>query len=375
MKHYILIGLSLLISTMINAQNIQSKKVIDSTMQQQWQQHTLTVDSLDHLNLKALNTYPVDTILSPSLLTVEVNQEDTPVTPYHFLKMNSPKKWFFWGQNELVFNQSSFSNWNAGGNNSIGVITKVNYNISYKKDRHFWENVIRMGYGLVSSEGQSTRKTEDYLNITSNYGYDIGKNYYLSIGVQLLTQFMPGYNYKATPDPTIEDRVSRFMAPGYFNAGIGISYNPNENFQAVFRPLNAKVTIVLDEQLQKAGRYGLERDGQSVRAELGAMGSLLYRFNIIKNVQFINQLSLFSSYLNRFKWIDFNYNGALNFKLNKFISTNVNVNLLYDHDQIDKLQMKQTLGIGFSYHIGTNEKKKDSKSGKIIKPFVLEKYK
>ena len=36
-------------------------------------------------------------------------------------------------------------------------------------------------------------------------------------------------------------------------------------------------------------------------------------------------------------------------KVNKFVSAQVSVNLLYDEDQIKKTQIKQTLGIGFNY--------------------------
>ncbi|NHW59105.1 DUF3078 domain-containing protein, partial [Escherichia coli] len=89
-------------------------------------------------------------------------KEDIPVTPYKFLKMDTPQKWYFWGQNTLVFNQSSFSNWNSGGNNSVGVIGNIDYNLSYKNRNHYWENIVRMGYGMVSTQNQVARKTDDY---------------------------------------------------------------------------------------------------------------------------------------------------------------------------------------------------------------------
>ena len=67
----------------------------------------------------------------------------------------------------------------------------------------------------------------------ANYGYDLGKNYYLSSGLQFISQFAPGYNYVKTPSPNFDDRISKFLAPAYINTGIGISYNPNENFQVI----------------------------------------------------------------------------------------------------------------------------------------------
>ncbi|WPC12475.1 hypothetical protein LEQ03_09495 [Riemerella anatipestifer] len=44
------------------------------------------------------------------------------------------------------------------------------------------------------------------------------------------------------------------------------------------------------------------------------------------------------------------------------------VNLLYDHDQVQKLQMKQTLGIGLTYNFGADEKGKIPQK-KILKPY------
>ena len=219
----------------------------------------------------------------------------------------------------------------------------------------------------MSSKGQSSRKTEDYINIMSNYGYDLGSNYYLSTGFQFISQFAPGYNYSATPNPTKDDRISKFLAPAYVNLGIGISYNPNENFQVIVRPVNGKFTIVEDKLLQKKGFFGLENDGQSLRKELGAMVNVLYRLKIYKDINLINKLNLFSNYLYHTERVDVAYNGTLNFRLNKLITTSITGDLLYDHDQIGKLQVKQTLGIGFSYNLGIEDKERPKKN---IKPFA-----
>ena len=208
---------------------------------------------------------------------------------------------------------------------------------------------------------------EGNMNLMTNYGYDIGKNFYLSTGFQILTQFSAGFNYTTTPDPEFNDRISRFLSPGYLNAGLGISYNPAEDFQVIFRPLNGKFTFVTDPFLQKAGRYGFEKDGQSMRSELGALVNILYRIKIYKDINFTNQVNFFSNYVFHSERVDVAYNGTLNIRFNKFITTTVSLDLAYDHDQLQKLQMKQTLGVGFSYNLGYDDKDKNKK---LIKPFI-----
>ena len=47
--------------------------------------------------------------------------------------------------------------------------------------------------------------------------------------------------------------------------------------------------------------------------------------------------------------MDVAYQGLLDMKVNKFVSAQVSLNLLYAEDQIKKTQIKQTLGIGFNY--------------------------
>lgn len=47
--------------------------------------------------------------------------------------------------------------------------------------------------------------------------------------------------------------------------------------------------------------------------------------------------------------------------VNKYISTNVTLDLLYDHNQIKKTQLKQTLGIGLAYNIDNGKKRSEDK--------------
>lgn len=365
--------LTTLFSILSFGQKREIRREIDSLYQAKYDSLAINLDSLEQPKLLEITSNFKDTLVIRDKVVIPNVPEDIPITPFNLVNWKEPQKWFFFGNNNLIFNQSSFSNWNSGGNNSIGVIGKINYNLSYKRERHYLENILQLGYGFLASKGQSMRKTEDYINLMSNYGYELGRNYYLSTGFQFLSQFTPGYNYAQTPSPHYKDRVSRFMAPGYLNAGLGISYNPSENFQAIFRPINGKFTFVTDPLLQKAGRYGLERDGQSVRSELGAMLNLLYRLKIYKEINLVNQLNFFSNYLFHFERVDINYSGVLNMRINKYISGVVALDLIYDHDQIRRLQMKQTLGLGFTYNLGGENLPKNS-SKKAIKPFADKKF-
>ena len=346
---------------------IESKRILDSISAENWKKNIPNLDSLAEINLQKIDVKHKDTIiLKTDKITAELGTE-LPITPFQLIKTKEEKVWYFYGQNNMVFNQASFSNWNSGGNNNIGILGKINYNLSFKKRKHYLENNFQLGYGIVAASGQTTRKTEDFINVMANYGYDLGRNYYLSSGLQFISQFAPGFDYTATPNPNYDNRISKFLAPAYVNLGIGVSYNPSENFQVIVRPVNGKFTIVEDKLLQKKGLFGLETDGQSIRKELGTMVNVLYRLKIYKDINLVNKLNLFTNYLYHTERVDVGYSGSLDFRLNKLISTNITADLLYDHDQIKTLQVKQTLGIGFTYNLGIEDKEKPKKN---LKPFA-----
>lgn len=275
--------------------------------------------------------------------------------------VDSTKHWSVQGQNTLMLNQAAFSNWVGGGANTIGWLAGVNYNFTYKKDKNLLENTVVLGYGQNDTQGLGKRKSQDIINLNTNYGYEIGKNWYVSAGAGLLTQFAAGYADGNNPAAA---KISNFMAPGYLNVGAGFTYRPNENFTMTLRPANARWTFVLDKDLQKAGNYGLKKNGDASLFQFGFLGNAMYKVNIMENVTLLNTASVFSNYLDHPERLVLSYGGVLNMKVNKYISTNITLDLLYDHNQIKKTQLKQTLGVGFAYNIGNGVKFAEEKRNK-----------
>lgn len=284
------------------------------------------------------------------------------------------KNWSIQGQNTLMLNQAAFSNWVSGGSNNVGWIAGTNYNMTYEKGKDLWENIVILSYGQTNTKGIGTRKTQDIINLSTNYGRKISKNWYVSGGASLLSQFAPGYDYDGASS-IISDKVdsdgykkiSNFMAPGYVNLGAGFTYRPNDNFTMTLRPANARWTFVLDKDMQYAGNYGLKHDGDSSLFQFGFLGTAIYKVQIMENISLINTGSVFSNYLDHPERLVLSYGGVLNMKINKYISTVLTLDLLYDHNQIKKTQLKQTLGVGFAYNIDNGVKRSESKENQTWK--------
>lgn len=268
------------------------------------------------------------------------------------------KAWSIQAQNTLMLNQAAFSNWVGGGANNVGWLAGVNYNLTYEKGKYLWENIIVLGYGQNNTKGVGTRKTQDVINLSTNFGKEFAKNWYLSAGASLQSQFAAGYEDGNNPEAA---KISNFMAPGFVNIGVGVTYRPDDNFTMTLRPANARMTFVLDEELQKAGTYGLKNDGDSMLFQFGFLGTAIYKMQLMENISLINTGSVFSNYIDHPERLVLSYGAVLNMKINRFISTNITVDVLYDHNQIQKTQLKQTLGVGFAYNIDNGVKRSDRK--------------
>lgn len=277
------------------------------------------------------------------------------------IETDTVKHWSVTGQNTLMLNQAAFSNWIGGGANNIGWIAGTNYNMTYEKDKDLWENIVILGYGQNNTKGVGNRKTQDVINLSTNYGRKISKNWYASAGASLLTQFAPGYENGNDPAAA---KISNFMAPGYANLGAGFTYRPHENFTMTLRPANARWTFVLDKDLQYAGNYGLKNDGDSSLFQFGFLGTALWKVKLMENMTLVNTGSVFSNYLDHPERLVLSYGGILNMKINKYVSSVVTLDLLYDHNQIQKTQLKQTLGVGFAYNIDNGVKRSEAKDNR-----------
>lgn len=122
--------------------------------------------------------------------------------------------WFISGNNSLLFSQSAFDNWVAGGVNSIALNANVDYEFNLTRGKHIWDNHVVIGYGVQANEGESTRKTNDIIDLTSAYGYNIGNNWFLAAALNFKTQFTGGYTYSEDAKTKISNFMAWLLKPG-----------------------------------------------------------------------------------------------------------------------------------------------------------------
>lgn len=273
-------------------------------------------------------------------------------------KLDTAKKqkgWTVRGTNTLLLNQAAFSNWMAGGINSVALTARADYEFNLKRGKNLWENRFLMGYGLRSEQKSQTTKVEDVIDLTSKYGYQIKQsNWFAAAALNLKTQFSKGYDYSK---PT-QGYISNFMAPGYVTFGIGFDYIPNDNFQLNLHPLTSRLTFIGDKAVFDPDHDGILTDAygakpnESMVYQLGAYIGGRYKTKLMENILLDNRFGIYSNYLEKPQNLVLAYSAILDMKVNKFISTQITADLFYDDNQIGKLQLKETLGVGITYKFG-----------------------
>lgn len=272
----------------------------------------------------------------------------------------------------LYLNQVSFTNWNAGGTNSISGIITGKASAKYKQEKWFWNSNFNVRYGLNSQEEQGIRKTDDVIEVISNIGLekDPTSNWFYSGRFSFNTQFANGFNY-----PDRETPISRFLAPGYMFFGLGMEYGRHiERLSFYASPFTLKTTFVLNRDLANRGAFGVDpaiydlegnilREGKQMRQELGILLTNQFEEEVFENIKVNSLLRLYTDYINSFGNIDVEWELNLDMKVNQYVKATLGSHLRYDNDiKTDveqnevtneeivitgaKLQWKQILGVG-----------------------------
>lgn len=256
----------------------------------------------------------------------------------------------------LNLNQATFSsNWKAGGVNSFGFTSFLNYKANYKGEHNSWDNEIDFQYGMVNNQGQGYRKTLDRIFLDTKYGHALSSKWDLAVSANVLSQFATGYKYlkaKSGADSLIT--LSDLFAPAFITTALGFEYHPVDYFKWRISPFSPRITIVNDVKryitTDNPKPYGLSPD-RTARMEWLAF-QMLAEFNkdIFKNVNLKWRYIMFANYEQLsidqlYHRLDLNATA----KVGRFFNVNFGTIFLYDHNQDKDWQVSQAFSIGLLY--------------------------
>ncbi|MFN3916525.1 MAG: DUF3078 domain-containing protein [Flavobacteriales bacterium] len=285
--------------------------------------------------------------------------------------INDSLVWKKGGLLGLNFSQVQLVNWAGGGNSTMAATGILNLYAGYKKNNTTWDSSLDMAYGLISQNNAPFFKSDDRIEINSKYGHKASEKLYYAGLFNLRTQFAPGYN---TPADTVF--ISNFLVPAFSILALGFDYKPTKHLTFFLSPATIKTTVVNDQRLADAGAFGVQKaeidsfgvkivDGKKIRHEAGAFFKMMYKKeDIVKNVNLMTRIDLFSNYFNNPQNIDVNWELLISMKVNKYLSASISTLLIYDDDiqiAVDtnndgildgsgpRIQFREVLSIGLSY--------------------------
>lgn len=272
-------------------------------------------------------------------LIFSINSFSQKTTPKK--KKDSVPRWKIHGRFAFIFNQSSFTNWASGGENTVAGNLNINYDFNYKKKNLNWDNRIITSYGLSHISDKGYRKTDDRFEYNSLLGLKTGNYWFLSFIVNFRTQYTKGFDYKKTPKVL----VSEFFSPAYVTFGPGILLKKSDDFTLNIAPATARYTFVNDFF---SGKFGVE-EGKNTAFSLGFNLSTFYKFELMENIEMENILNLYTDYLANVGNVDVDYQTNIRFLVNKHIKMHMTFHTIMDDDSSSRIQFRQLFGLGVNY--------------------------
>ena len=275
---------------------------------------------------------------------------------------DTTKAWKSKGIFTLLLNQSSFSNWQAGGENNISGTVGINYDLNYKKDDWTWDNKVIASYGLVKTNNSPfEKKTDDRFEFNSLVGKKAFGLWSYSFFANFKTQFTKGYFYGTDAfGKEIREENTNIFSPAYLTFGPGMSWKKSDNLKFNLAPATSKITFVDNFYTQDRfimdgadpvfknyvdGDYFGVDEGKSMRYELGFYAAGYYKFAVMTNVTFENIISLYSNYLEDPQNVDLDYQLNIVMKINKYLSTNLSFQTIYDDNAFRGFQTREVFGL------------------------------
>lgn len=273
-----------------------------------------------------------------------------------------PKLWYLKSELGVMINQVAFANWAKGGNNNIAFTSEVKAWANYSKGSIKWDNYFWFVYGVQKTELMNLRKSQDRINLVSNLSHKAFKNFDYTLGTTFETQGFKGFAY---PNDSIP--VSKFLTPADLKINLGMTYKPNAKLTVNMYPVGGMLRFVKDTVVIDQTKYGVAAD-KRMMAQLGARVIINHSMVIVKNVTMDNYLDLFSNYIDHPEKVNFDWRLSLNLRVNKYISTSIKTELMYDNKVLvpiyeitdgkkvkigegKRIQFNEVLGVTFRYII------------------------
>ncbi len=243
----------------------------------------------------------------------------------------------------LNLSEVAFKDWAQGGANSLAYTLWLQGSSVQDIEKYTWSNSYKAAFGQARLSDQGLRKTDDEIYFETLLIYKLGTLINPYASATLRTQFAKGFVY----NNNVESPVSSFFDPAYMTQSIGVAYKPAT---VLTTRLGVGVReIITSEFTAYAGDPTTTKvEKIKIRGGLESVTELL--LPLAENMSFSSKLELFDAFTNMDQLIVRSDN-TLAAKVNKYVTVNVNFQLINDVNVSPRSQIKQALALGLSYSL------------------------
>lgn len=259
--------------------------------------------------------------------------------------------WTKRGNVTVLLNQTGFSDWVGGGTNNFSATIKFDYEWEYKDKGWDWLSNVESAFGIAKYKNAPfARKIDDRILIQSIVGKEFTRNLSFSAFFNFTSQIGNGYKYKKDSENNeIRELTTRIFSPAYFQIGSGFLWKKDEKLWVNYSPIASRLILVskkfTDDLLENETYFGVSQN-KSSRYELGANLTFHSEGSLLENVNYKQDLKLFSNYLEDASNIDLDYLAQIEINVNPLLSTQLIFQLIYDDNAVSRLQVREVFGVG-----------------------------
>ena len=255
------------------------------------------------------------------------------------------------GKTSFLINQTAFSNWVSGGENSIAGTLSVDYNLNYAKNGWSWDTKMIGSFGVnKNSDSRFFKKIDDRIEINSVVAKKFIEKFSFSSFLNFKTQFAKGFKYSNNEDGyEIRTELTRIFSPAYIQLGVGMYWKESNslwvNLLVTGRLILASKKFTND--LNEGEEYFGITQGQNSRFELGASVSAFYKFELVENIILEQSVNLYLIICIKqiiLMWI---IHCLMFMRINDYLSTTLVIQCLYDDNAIKRVQLREVFGLAF----------------------------
>lgn len=240
------------------------------------------------------------------------------------------------------------NNWYQGAVNAFTMLGNVKANANYKKDNISWENTLEWRVGVSTIAGDTVHKlntTDDRLQIYSKFGYQVHKQWYVSMFADFKTNLLPNFKVNS-------NRLnSTFLTPLYYSMGVGADCKVWRGLTINFSPVTYKMVYAYMSDSARINIADFGLGSQNISHEVGSSLRMSWKWKPLKEIELETKFYFFTNY----KQIETELEVNVDFIINRFMSAKLMLHPRYDGtiDAVNKvkskLQFKEVISLGFAH--------------------------